>query len=136
MDGDQRKETPIVTPEVVTEESGPQLPPGDAAQPEYSRGTLIAAFSVAIASDIIAAPLGFFPFLLPFEIALDIMTAAALAIIFKGIDLLLILTLILELPPYVSSLPWWTVIVYAKYKGVRVEGLFKLLSSKLPAKKL
>ncbi len=124
--------------EKIQERPGGALAP-EAPSPgepqELSRGATIAAFSVAIASDVIAAPLSFFPFLLPLEIGIDVVTAIILSIIFKGVDLLIILSLVLELPPFVASLPWWTVIVYAKCKGVRVEGLFKLLASKLPARK-
>jgi len=137
MDEAERKAAEVVEPELVSEKPVEEK---EAAKtqgeegPAYSRGTVIAAFSVAIASDVIAAPLSFFPFLLPLEIGIDIVTAVLLTIIFKGFDLLLILTLVLELPPFISSLPWWTIIVFAKCKGLKIDGVFKLLSRGGPKK--
>jgi len=118
---DENKDSIPVKAEIVPSET-PK--PQDAP---LSKKAVIAAFAVAIASDIIAIPLGIF--IPPGEIALDVATAVALACIFQGVDLILVLAFVLELPPGIDFLPWWTAIVYARWKGIKLEGIFKFIAN-------
>lgn len=113
------------------------VPGMEQAKPFAISRTLMAlAFAVAIASDLISVPLGLFPFLEPVEIGLDILTAIALSVIFRELDLILALGFMLELPPFISMLPWWTLVVVAKWRGYGVNastlrGLLGSLSGRM-----
>ena len=127
----------IIEPEVLPPESEPiqmqaqpqqqpaETPAKNSTEP-ISRKRLIAALAGAIASDLIAIPFHFiFP---PGEIVVDVITAGLLAWIFRGFDLIMVLAFVLELPPIISLLPWWTLIAIARWKGWEASSAFKLIS--------
>jgi len=89
-----------------------RLPPtdsGDARQSKRTKLRLVLALAVAIASDLIGAPLELAP---PLSLALDALTAGLLWVIL-GRGWLLLVALALEAVPGVGVMPLWTMAVLA-----------------------
>ena len=84
----------------------PTRPPETRA-PSGHRARLAAAFAIAVVSDLLSVWLELFP---PFEIALDLTTAALLFLIL-GRQPLLLPALVAEAIPGLAILPSWVVVV-------------------------
>lgn len=102
-------------PPVVEGESAREVDPsragraGHASRTKRTKLRLVLALAVAIASDLVGAPLELAP---PLSLALDALTAALLWVIL-GRGWMLLVALALEAVPGVGVMPLWTLAVLA-----------------------
>jgi hypothetical protein len=101
------------------------VPPADQARvPVRRKARLIAAFTVAVVSDILAAAFEFVP---PLQWALDIVTAAALFLIL-GRQWVILPALIAEAIPGLGIFPFWLLVV----GSIAIWGTIKPLRNRPP----